>query len=225
MKTTKTHPVVILDTEKASYIKLAPKGEFDMHRKLERDELFFANEFSEYGYPSKHIYIISDEEIKEEDYAYHQLDGKIIKVTKENIDGDIRRFGYKKIIASTDKSLGLPDNYTLDQLNLQIPQIPESFIKVYIEAYNNGKPITEVDLEYEELSDDDMLRFGLNVENDEQWFRLKTRSDNTVIIHQSKTYTRDDMKAAFRAGMELEKAKGNSFVNVPGFDKFINNLK
>ena len=62
------------------------------------------------------LYITSDEEIKESDYGLSTLN-KIVLIGKL-YDKSL----YKKIIATTDKSLGLPQPST-------------QFIKAYIEAY------------------------------------------------------------------------------------------
>lgn len=82
-----------------------------------------------------HLYITSNEQIKERDYVYHRLDNKPILVTKDLLNGDIRRFGYSKVVISTDKSLNLP-------------QPSQGFINAYIEAFNKGQQVTDVMVEY-----------------------------------------------------------------------------
>ena len=88
---------------------------------------------------SYHLYIISDDEIKEGDWCVTNLN----KMEKFNSPwkGEIE-ISYKqetrKIIASTDSSLNLPN-------------ISEEFIKLYIEKYNSGNPIDEIEVEYEEF--------------------------------------------------------------------------
>lgn len=156
---------------------------------------------------AQYLYILSEDEIKEDDWC---ISGKEVFQCKTNEHKGI----FKKIVATTDKSLtaginncdgclankpidnngnhrmGNEDKYP-DYMSCQkskyiinLPQLPESFIQAYIKAYNEGKPITEVDLEMEKV-------FGVLTPDftDE----IKTRSDNTVIVHQSKMYSRDEV--------------------------------
>lgn len=122
----------------------------------------------------QHLYIISDEKTRVDNWWYNTYNNYIS-------NKDVCDYGVnKKIIASTDKSL----------VSYGVKLIPESFTQAYIKAYNEGKSITEVDLEMElsNLANDFIgNQFGDNIQ------KLKTRADNTVIIHQSKTYTRDEV--------------------------------
>ena len=87
----------------------------------------------ENSYPDEckvhHLYITSDEEIKEDDWY---IGDNIIYnlVTKTN------GMNPQKIISTTNPALNLP-------------QPSKSFIDKYIEEYNAGNPITEVMVEYE----------------------------------------------------------------------------
>lgn len=109
---------------------------------------------------SQHLYIISDDEIKEGDwFIYANL--MIIKCIKTNNDNQLidnqnvwySKFNSKKIIATTDASLkrtisnmiGIGIIDTLESL----PQPSQQFITKYIEAYNKGEVITDVLVEYE----------------------------------------------------------------------------
>lgn len=84
----------------------------------------------------QHLYILSDEEIKGECFYYSPRFGGILRNHLSQLDEP----GLKKVIATTDTSLGLP-------------KPSEGFIKAFIEAYNSGNPITEVDIEYYSWSD------------------------------------------------------------------------
>ena len=99
---------------------------------------------------TQHLYITSNEEIKESDLFYNTFDDKIQKCTKHQLHdgkfaklrvyvegGDYNESICKKIIATTDTSLGLP-------------QPSQQFIEKYIEEYNKGNIITEVLVEVEE---------------------------------------------------------------------------
>lgn len=149
---------------------------------------------------NQHLYITSNEEIKEGDWFLWQDEGHDfplimqcngftnnthIKVNSNNYWGyrDWNKdFIRGKIIASTDKSL-IWSNGNKGGL---VPWIPKSFILAFIKAYNEGKPITEVQVEYEVMDSG-----GINSELEP--IRIKTRPDNSIIIHQSKLYTRDEV--------------------------------
>ena len=101
------------------------------------------------------LYIISDDEIKKGDYVYvacsevnvyeirqitEYYNGQFLFNDKSQIDMNY----CKKIIATTDVSLGLP-------------QPSQQFIQKYIEEYNKGNIITDVLVEYETLYDIELL--------------------------------------------------------------------
>jgi hypothetical protein len=73
------------------------------------------------------------------------------------------------IIASTDKKL-TPNSW-----------IPDSFIPVYVKAYEEGRVITEVLLEFKEPINPYYTHRD-----------LKIRADGSVIIHQAKFYSREE---------------------------------
>jgi len=138
------------------------------------------------------LYILSNDEIKEGDWMYKDNKNYIIEI-KQNTSGFIYKKGdfswtgnMGKIIASTDNSL-------------ELPSIPESFIKAYIKAYNEDNPITEVQLEWEETDKIDCLKSkGLSCNcigicEAPDIYKLKTREDNTVIIRQFKDYSRNEV--------------------------------
>lgn len=144
------------------------------------------------------LFAVSDYGITEGDKVVHK--DSILTVSKnrglyltveELSHIDVRTDTCKKIVATTDKGLGLPDNYTLDQLNLQIPQINASYVRWYVEKANDsGVPVDFVDLEGE-------IRYGVNGndpnEKRYEYFKLKTNEDNTVIIHHIKPLTNEEM--------------------------------
>jgi hypothetical protein len=183
--------VLMLPTEKALVI-----GETSLitsHNPLTGDRLDYGiikNLESTFPTTTQHLYFTSDEEIKEGDWVIFdhikipQQIKRHFKTAKEE--------GARKIIATTDKSLKF--NHKVDMIendgypiyhikNNGIPQIPESFIKAYVEA--NGE-IDEVMVEYEE---DICINCGrqhcdnLACRGHEDIDELKTADDNTVIIH------------------------------------------
>jgi len=102
-----------------------------------------------------HLYITSDDKIKDADYfivnntmhkciGLHKISGDI--ESDNGLCYDISKC--KKVIATTDTSLFvLHDNGMLGQGITNLPSPSESFIKAYIEAYNNGNVIEDVLIE------------------------------------------------------------------------------
>ena len=184
----KTVKVVMLSTEKADII----------HLNLHLNKLSIFNK----PYPngdntkSQHLYLTSDEEIKEGDWVIENSN-IIVKVVslfednclvKNNTAYNTNLKLCKKIVATTDNSINV---------NYPIAEIPESFIQAYIKAYNEGNTITEVTVEYEQIKKREITSIGtMSISNT---FITKTRSDNTVIVHQAKMYqakmyTRDEVE-------------------------------
>ncbi len=113
----------------------------------------------------QHLYLTNNEEIKEGDWVYDAYINKIIQLTNELFKIKHTK-QYKKIIATTDKSLTAWEYFE----EKRIPQIPDSFIKLFVEAQGN---IKEVLVEYEIVNIGGIGKHGL---------QLKLREDNTVII-------------------------------------------
>lgn len=90
----------------------------------------------------QHLYFLSDEEIKEGDWYFSWETNYNTEPMQRwvlyNCCSKPNGTNPKMIIATTDKSL-------------ELPEPSQGFIKAFIEAYNSGNPITEVDVEYEEL--------------------------------------------------------------------------
>lgn len=126
----------------------------------------------------QHIYIISDEKIKEGDWYYDILGNTIYKCQSKGEEICIFK-NYtkcKKIVATTDISLSPNKLYPMVQNNNTIlPQLSESLITDYIKSYNEGHPITEVDLEVIDLNTIGM-GYDCNI------CKIKIKGDNTVII-------------------------------------------
>lgn len=123
----------------------------------------------------QHLYFLSDEEIKDGDWFLTDIRNRVSdnngipiwelkqcsKVSNEWIfctDDD--GLGYnpnwsKKIIATTDSSLRhFVDDSTYNikgEVYKRLPQPSPEFIQAFIEAYNSGKPITKVLVEYNEI--------------------------------------------------------------------------
>lgn len=127
-----------------------------------------------------HLYIISEDEIKESDWFIDTTNNHIIKALFTPLPDDC-----KKIIATTNKDLVTRyderfkdvtiNNNSLNQL---LPQIPQQFIEQYITEYNQGNIISDVLVEYIQSADS---FYGLNVP-----MELVTKQDNTINIKTAK---------------------------------------
>ena len=99
---------------------------------------------------NQHLYILSDDEIKEGDYFYYPLINSVREYLGAEDNLEISRHKVSKVIASTDMSLthlvGVGKNITSD-----LPHPSQSFIEKYVEEYNKGNVITDVLVEYTHL--------------------------------------------------------------------------
>ena len=135
------------------------------------------DEYKEY----QHLYIISDDEIKEDDWYY---DNVVLQIRQWKSFMIYNKLQHKKVIATTDTSLGLP-------------QPSKQFIEKYIEEYNKGNVITDVLVEYELVSNEEYFLNTINPDDDVPYFdeRLKINSkDNTITIKKVKdSYSREEV--------------------------------
>ena len=114
----------------------------------EDDELMLLNELYENTYNiNKHIYITSDEEIKEGDYYYDNI---VLQVRQWKSFMIYNNVQHKKVIATTDTSLYIHQKETisLPERVFYLPQPSQQFVEKYIEEYNKGNIITDVLVEY-----------------------------------------------------------------------------
>ncbi len=166
-------------------------------------------------YTPQHLYLISDDEIKEGDWVI--ANGKLGKysIDEENRTHDVaseegiypfKDCQYiKKVIASTD-NLRVYDDECEMPASYRIPKFSEDFIKAYVKA--NGK-IDEVMVEYTEEKDCWRSRDKFDTievyskEDADKYICImdyypsipKLRDDNTVIISEAKTmYSRDEVE-------------------------------
>lgn len=203
--------VIMLPTEKASkildYTNLIKKSN-------KSNTAFEAN-----GY---NLYFTSEREIKEGDWVYRMDTGNIHKSggSTENYvgianTGGVRKDLCKKIEATTDFSLK-NTRYVNDlgEVGVYLPQIPESFIQAYVKV--NGD-IKDVNIELVNNSSDNYQYYENHKSSLGEDLKVKVREDNTVIIHQLRTYTREDM-------YECAKRFGNMHLTDEIFSKWLNNL-
>ncbi len=182
--------VVMLPTEKA--IKNVNDIVLSRYNEL---HLVSKNDSSSYNKTTtqQYLHILSDEEVKEDDWCILNS-GKYINIVCKNKHGIIgsvigsKEFiatHCKKIIATTNPELtiNIKVNGHTDGTNYFLPQIPQHFIESYIKEYNDGNPIKEVMIEYEEITNKDFNRNdGVKISNPTYLKRLKLNPDNTIII-------------------------------------------
>lgn len=140
-------------------------------------------------YEPQHLYFLSNEEIKEGDYFYNDLFNMVDQLIKGGLVTDdlIQTLNEnkhnRKIIATTDISLGLP-------------QPSQSFIQAYIKAYNENKPITKVLVEME-------VHTWQDVKGIEQACSLKVNSSNEITIKKVKdSYTREELPSILQSYLD-----------------------
>lgn len=144
----------------------------------------------------QHLYITSDEEIKEGDWCilFDSFGHLFTNDAQQYIPskGHILNNGLRKVIATTDNELGHGDNvgawYSL-------PQPSQAFITKYVEEYNKGCQIIEVLVEYIYEMDDFSEYKPL----------LKVNSkDNTITIKKIKdSWTREEISNLCRDAIEF----------------------
>lgn len=202
--------VVILSTEKADCHSLIKNdaGKFWKYP-MSKDAYFTQEYLKSVPATSYHLYLVSDREIKEEDWFIVKdfLHLGLIQATKtkqEIEDGE-------KILYASNKDWYKPSEVikieaTTDP-SLDLPIIPQSFIKKYVEK--EGK-IDEVYVKTK------LVPFTV-IEQGEYTYRsgddkevIDTRPDNTVIITKVQdTFTKEDMRQSYLRGKFAEKTKND----------------
>lgn len=149
---------------------------------------------------NQHLYITSDEEIKEGDWCINLAHKIVIKPTdiewaNSNYDN------LKKIISTNDSSLTIDTEMDIHSIPTQhieedkvLPQPSQTFIKKYVEDYNEGNVITDVLVEHLRGSD------GYYDENDNwHWKILGVKvnpKNNTINIKKIKdSWSREEVIA------------------------------
>ena len=138
-----------------------------------------------------HLYVLSNDEIKEGDYCYSYKMNKIVKSTCDVSREANKNIGFwEKVIATTDK--------TLSQTNrTEIPQPSQQFIQKYIEEYNRGNIITDVLVEYELISNEEYFLNTINPDENVPYFDEDLKINpkyNTISIKKVKdSYTKEEV--------------------------------
>jgi len=196
MSQLKKHQVVLLPTEKASLL-------YRIHSRADSKIVlgYGQDTTKDLSLKPQHLYILSDDEIKEGDWYIHNQSGTLRASNSNAIPMDA-----KKIVATTDFELNkgwIKDNdperlstHTNIVTMRGIAQPSESFIKKYIKMYNAGTPITDVMVEYENFKTNNHLYpHKSNREYDNNWL-LKVAPDNTITIRSVKdSWSREEVKS------------------------------
>jgi hypothetical protein len=132
------------------------------------------------AYKPKHLYIISDDPIKEGDVIMD-----IFNNTFKEALSDINYSESKKVIATTDTNI--QEKYTCFKWT-KLPQPSQSFIQKYIEEYNKGNIITDVLVEYEGVVQSSTWEY-----DEPEYYRVKLSKDNTITINRIKDRSKEEV--------------------------------
>jgi hypothetical protein len=187
--------VVMLDSNNKSYFGfLTKKG-----KEVFNDLRYFNMEMPQIlDSVNQHLYFLSNEEIKGGDCYFDLYENKILQCLSHMVYINTMM---RKVIATTDTSLGLP-------------QPSKEFIQAYIKAYNEGKPITNVLVEYEgyECKNGHHMAYQTTCVyphcDEYNYPVLKTNSSNEITIKKVKdSWTREeiiiDIEEAMIQGLDL----------------------
>ena len=179
-------------------------------------------------YEGRNLYITSYEKAKVGEYFIaNQAPRKLLEI-KENSDfpygtknsnGEMvyhhRTWSCRKIIATTDTSL----KQSIDIFNggkvgeASLPQLPELFIKKYIQKFNDGNGITEVMVEYRTCS-----AYEVGLLSVTQFTLKVNQTDNTITIQNTKdSWNREEVIQLIRT---FDMMKGKDITTVE-FDNWI----
>ena len=178
--------VVMLPTELKSIIFLNKQNKLRFLGKLL---------FSDEEYSNNHLYIISDDKIKHNDWVYDKETNTVFEIDEELDYKEIKKLNdslfVKKIIASTNTLLVSNYGSFLSPDIKKVPQPSQQFIEKYIESYNKGEIIVDILVEYE-IFDNQCDGFSCqlcNCDNDKSILieNLKINpKDNTITIKKLK---------------------------------------
>lgn len=174
----KKHKIIMLPTEGVSNIIQRPSDGFLYYEKHRKSSAEF------HHLEAKHIYLLSDDEIKAGDWIYNShpyAESKVIQVL-ENMVGlnypNIGRLIWKKIIATTDEYLRIQSTIRSDKSHNhgEVLFIINRFSDKFLKSYCKSKGFEEVLVEYER----DQPNWHEGVDYTEYITKVETL--NTVII-------------------------------------------
>jgi hypothetical protein len=165
MEQFKRAKVIMLPTEKISNICLGTNLSYVEAKNGKTLTQIWEYIQEVYPYKPQHLYIISDDEIKNGDWCINENNNIFQYIGGLLLPTD------KKIIATTDTSLkeGIKkysnDDIKTFEIYNSLPQPSQQFIEKYIECYNRGEVITDVLVEY-----------NYNKDLDDNWDLTKTNT-------------------------------------------------
>lgn len=191
--------VVLLETQKSNICTYCDDNILEL----------YAEPINKSKYKPYHIYISTDEEIKEDDWVIEGIEQMaplyISKIEKNDLKRCFENWENKscrKIIASTDDSLIIKydgkTSINKDWNGKLLPKITDEFIEYYIEQYNKANVIEDIVLVKLE-KDTDIHSDDLPIIS---FTKLKVTPDDTINIKIVKeSYSRDEVKQLLEKGM------------------------
>lgn len=207
--------VIQLLTSDKTYLGLQPNGVW---------KYLYIKDINELGIGTfHHLYILSDEEIKERDWCLHIPTNTLYQCKNVVHDNKVKEEtgNCKKIIATTDKSLLVIGSkntellsYTNKDGNFCLARPSNEFLQAYCKA--NGK-IDEVLVEYELYSVTTTLNYKNVVDKK---YSLKISPDNTITIKkvEEKMYSKEEIIELINNYRNLAK---NSNLSIEMLNKWI----
>jgi hypothetical protein len=186
----KKHEIVMLQSNKASILALNKEANRLLHARNYLVTVFHGD----IHHNTQELYILGTKEdkieIKDWCLLFDDLGHLMSDIPRQYLGEKAEHYlnsGLRKVIASTDESLGLP-------------KVSEGFIKKFIEKYNAGDKIENIMVEYIQtgtgwLNDNDEMLFFNNREVP------KVDINNTITIKPVKdTFSKNDLKKAYCDG-------------------------
>lgn len=194
----------------------------------------------------QHLYIVSDDEIKEGDFIIYA--NSILKILNVNSvgclvkmsDGEFRivKSHCKKIIATTDQSLTIEGKAPSGDIawRFPFPKLSQSFIQKYITEYNKGNIIVDIMVEYECLVSEQIKLIDVSKSISEDLSESKciesklkiNPKDNTITISKAKdNYSISEVKQLLYQAFISHKAINGKITPkeaeelIPAFNKWI----
>jgi hypothetical protein len=178
--------VVMLPTDKADGCLLKGFKTLQYYPK----EFFTQEYLKSSNRKSEHLYILSNDEIKEVDWVYSKSLDLIYKVERLPLSAK----DSKKIIATTNSSLKTyneeydPRSKTGREW-LFLPQIPQQFIEYFISEYNKGNVISKVLVETEPTK----IRVGQYSYIDSEELKINQNNEISILTEEKQMFSREEV--------------------------------
>ena len=196
MEQFKRAQVIILPTEQYTNLCLGHNLSYVESKNSISIDAIWKSIKLQYPYKPQHLYIISEDEIKEGDWCMIiDKTSKLYGQFEQHKGMHQRNEQWKKIIATTDTSLyqatgkayKMVDGFKPTYKNL--PQPSQQFIEIYIEFYNKDNIISDVLVECKRVFETIAKGMIGHPEDDISWWNEKLKinpKDNTITIKKLK---------------------------------------